>query len=557
MTNRYTLALLGLFLAATAVGQADSADDYTPQPVFCADGSDSLCARIPSFIGPDPAVTPPLGYKGLSNDVHSAREDVQTPFDNMAWQMFVALNWQAGKPDAGPREGLSGTGETVWQSYDRPEDIFGGSAGSCSNPKDLPRFNLISKDGSGQSRDEEFLQATGQPLIDINGNWTLFERRLNDIERGYITSHALDSLAGQKVFVDGGGQVQFPRGEADRMDGQIGAIEIKASWRIINDDERDRYFSIQGLLDVEGDYVSDGDPLCREVTLGLVGLHIFQFNPPLGALRAQGIWASFEHQGNSPLAAKACDATDGMCYKTLINGDNHNDCPAPPDSGSYSYHNPECTGAGTNVPPKAPAGDEPFVWQREAPYASAYTTQQGGTMCGTQVARCWKVYSLTRQLNQAWQKKLDEIDSVFSNYFLIGTNWGANIEPGPGELDNGSVPAFLVNSTMETYIQSNPQVGNCVNCHSNATLAYEPTDGKGNSRKIPSDFSFLPGLADRPCTDIKAGPIWNNQEAESRCPGVCEKVDLNWNGQWTTTKPAEQSVCGCCLATSKSGATGQ
>jgi FtsP/CotA-like multicopper oxidase with cupredoxin domain len=46
--------------------------------------------------------------------------------------------------------------------------------------------------------------------------------------------------------------------------------------------------------------------------------------------------------------------------------------------------------------------------------------------------------------------------------------------------------------------------------------------------------------------DVKAGPIFNQQEAEQRCPTVC----LNdhggmWNKQWTTIVPGKQSVCGC------------
>lgn len=43
----------------------------------------------------------------------------------------------------------------------------------------------------------------------------------------------------------------------------------------------------------------------------------------------------------------------------------------------------------------------------------------------------------------------------------------------------------------------------------------------------------------------KAGPIWNQQDAEKKCPGVCSKVDGDWTGQWWTTKPGEMSVCQC------------
>ncbi len=43
--------------------------------------------------------------------------------------------------------------------------------------------------------------------------------------------------------------------------------------------------------------------------------------------------------------------------------------------------------------------------------------------------------------------------------------------------------------------------------------------------------------------DVNAGPIWSNADAQTKCPTVCTK--LAWNGQWTTTVPGRQSVCGC------------
>ncbi|MDI1428835.1 mannan-binding protein [Polyangium sorediatum] len=42
--------------------------------------------------------------------------------------------------------------------------------------------------------------------------------------------------------------------------------------------------------------------------------------------------------------------------------------------------------------------------------------------------------------------------------------------------------------------------------------------------------------------DVNAGPIWNNADAQNKCPAVCN--GLQWNGQWTTTVPNQMSVCG-------------
>jgi len=523
----------------TLVHAAEPASSYVPQPVWCADGSQALCPVLPSFLGPDPALKGhSLGYEGLSDSVGSFDQDVQTPFDNMAWQMFVALNWSAnGGSDA--KAGLSGAGAVTWQSWSRPEDVFGGDVASCDNPNNLPRFDLIAKSGD-QPRDEEFQQATGQPLIDVNGNWTLYERRLNDVEKQYILANGLDTLAGQQVFATGGNTVALPAGDQGKPDGAPGAIEVKAAWRIIDDADKGNYFSQRALLDVEGEFVADGQPLCQEVTLGLVGLHLIQNNAAFGNLLPQFIWASFEHESNAPYSATPCAATDPNCYKTITN----NVCPAAPDqSGNWSYWSAACTGAGSNVPPKLGSGQQDYVWQRTPPYAGAYTTPGS---CGTQVTHCWQVYTLTQQLNTAWRAQLEGLGSVFANYYLIGTNWGGNVEPDGTQLANGSVPAFLGNSTMETYIQADPKFGNCVNCHAGATLAYDggnPADAKNYT----ADFSFLLGLATRTCMDRNAGPIWNNGDAATKCPKACSDAKLEWNGQWTTTQPGTMSVCGCCM----------
>ncbi len=543
-----TLLLIGAALCITSI-RSSAQQGYTPQPVWCADGSNKLCAVIPSFIGPDPMLKPRLGYPGLSNDVTSADNDVQTPFDNMSWQMFVALNWQADKLKSDPQHGLTGTGATVWQTYSRPEDVFGGPVGSCPNPKNLPRFNIIAKSGAHGSRDEEFMQATGQPLIDVNGNWTLFERRLNNTEKTYIESNGLNTYAGQKAFAEAGKTVALPIGQMTPA-GTVGAIEMKASWRILADKDKARYFHIQGLIDVQGAYVRDGKPLCQEATLGLVGLHIIQNNGKEGNLLPQFIWASFEHDDNAPLAQAACDPTNPNCYKTIAN----NSCPAASsDTKAYSFHNAACTTAATNSPPVLLPKEKAFIWERSPPYAKAYMTQTatktGTVSCGTQVARCWQIYKLTGQLNKSWKAQLQVAKSVFANYSLIGTNWGGNVEPDGTQLANGSVPAFLGNTTMETYIQSDPKVGNCVGCHSFATLAYsKKTDNPKKPITYSADFSFLLGLANNQCTDVSAGPIFSNEEAKTKCPTVCAKNKTTWNGQWTTTVPGLQSVCGCCAS---------
>lgn len=58
------------------------------------------------------------------------------------------------------------------------------------------------------------------------------------------------------------------------------------------------------------------------------------------------------------------------------------------------------------------------------------------------------------------------------------------------------------------------------------------------------DTFALPAVSTTP-QDVNAGPIFNNQDAQQKCPGVCTNASATWNGQWTTTVPGQMSVCGC------------
>jgi len=280
--------------------------------------------------------------------------------------------------------------------------------------------------------------------------------------------------------------------------GTPGAIEIKAAWRIIvaeKGDDPSRYFTMPAMLQVSGDLVKGGEPICDAVTLGLVGMHIIQKTPPQGDLLAQWIWASFEHIDNAPLAKRACDPTGAIKCPNL----NRTSCGSAAWSAStrYSYFDPHTATLATNLAPVPSRGRAPaFLWSAEQPYAADYrwVTPEAIT---PQAVRCWKIYSLTQSLNAAWQKQLSQANSIFANYMLIGTQWGANVEP-PIYLPANAVPGVLSNITLETYIQNltgevNQQgPGSCVGCHSAATLAVD-LDRKP---KPSADFSFLPALAE-------------------------------------------------------------
>lgn len=51
---------------------------------------------------------------------------------------------------------------------------------------------------------------------------------------------------------------------------------------------------------------------------------------------------------------------------------------------------------------------------------------------------------------------------------------------------------------------------------------------------------------DAPSFDVGTSPLMSQEDANNRCPSVCENAHGTWNGQWTNTPPSGAgSVCGC------------
>ena len=524
MKNSRIAVMLISVAALCAPLWAVAQTSYTPQAQFCATGSGTLCPVIPATIGPDPKTGGAFDYAGLFGPLPTtARDDVETPFDNMAWQMFVALNWAVNASDQSPRTGLTAPRPRVWQSYRKVSALFGDSPvrASCTNPQGLPVFN-IGSDGHGQPapNNEEYFQAsTNLPLIDINGNWAIYERRVNDIEANYLlspngqTAETLTTVAGQQAFIaDKTNQPDGVQFTASAMvpNGANGSIEIKAAWRIIDraaGDDPSRYYTETALLAVAGDLVRGGRQICSSVTLGLVGLHIIQrnpVNPDQKALFPRWIWATFEHVDNAPTAQSPCNVGDKDGCGTNTNWINQPSCGAasPAKQVRYSYFKQNAGIAGTNIPPQgllqlgADRSEHPvgvkYPWNPRPPYARDATSKATAM---PQATRCWQIYPTTQQLNSQWQQALKKENSVLQNYMLIGTQWGASLNPSlKTQVPKDAVPGMLSNITLETYIQnytgSDPNLpgpGSCISCHNFATLPADNTTS--------ANFSFLPGLA--------------------------------------------------------------
>jgi hypothetical protein len=53
--------------------------------------------------------------------------------------------------------------------------------------------------------------------------------------------------------------------------------------------------------------------------------------------------------------------------------------------------------------------------------------------------------------------------------------------------------------------------------------------------------------------DIPAGPLWNDEDAKQKAPRIAAAHQGKWNGQWNTVVPSEMSVVGVELQVTNTG----
>ena len=413
------------------------ADDMVARSFCDALPHDRLCATVPkdntdfdaSFI-----------YLNLE-------KNAQNPFDIFSWQTFVALNWpanEAGNPIDDPI-GTHPNLPRVWQSWKQPAEVFGftGEDPSCRS------------DAAAVIATDMILQSNGMPLIDRDLNYVVFDTRMNSRTEQYIVANGLDTAQGQRHFQQAGKVVDFPRGHyrdvPARTGGELGAIALKTSWRIIDagaSDEAGAYYTVDALIAVPAAMSETGEALCIRTRIGLIGLHIMHRTHSGNG--GDWIWSTFEHVNAAPIADNSLDPnnilgelfTDGCLADSV-------------ESRRYVLFNPDCKGCPTNTTAHAR-----WKWFEDAPHARGHAVR--GEF-GTQAVRCWKIFESTAHVNTFWHARLR--DTVWSNYQLISTQWRGS--PGSALFPNGEVPRFLTNVTLETYDQYS-HGGTCMGCHAKA-----------------------------------------------------------------------------------------
>ncbi|MET1079964.1 MAG: mannan-binding lectin [Pseudomonas sp.] len=290
-----------------------------------------------------------------------------------------------------------------------------------------------------------------------------------------------------------------------------GTTELKSAWRIISEAQKPSYFWIEANIDgVPGDEL-----------LGMIGFHVVIATP----LHPEFIWATFEHRSNVP------------------------DCSAPqaaPASG-WSFTSASCAG---QLPTQAPSCNfnvaAPSSSLTGTPSEICRINHDGSNPSDHKgVENIAIIDNLNTQV-QGFLAALpaDNPMSVWQNYMNVGAIWENDITQPSSNISNQRGSMRLANSVMETTFQNiNLQssfVSNCFGCHN-----YEVTQ----SNTLPSAglSHIFDDVMQGQCkaTDVQAGPIWNNTDAQQKCVQTC-KGKGGWNGNWTTTVPGQMSVCGCC-----------
>jgi hypothetical protein len=267
--------------------------------IVLAQGKD---APIPSAVIPD--VVP--GITGQRQFID---------FFVFSWQEFYALNWPSKTgPDGLPLRGIAdttkGVGDLgvprVWETYKADYELFpaqpaGGKVVTptawdswdaavpiCKTKAELKLLPLVAK---GESVLPGVVnQAMGGPLVDQHGKYVRYEIRVNQSEYEETVAKSWFLRKNLSVYP------QPPNLFKATQPKRYGALEVKAAWRIMTDEEKNarppRYYMAQAQVVDPKTEICNG----QTVTVGLVGFHIAHKIEPFQAW----VWSTFEQVDNVP-----------------------------------------------------------------------------------------------------------------------------------------------------------------------------------------------------------------------------------------------------------------
>jgi hypothetical protein len=433
-------------------------------------------AEQPVTVSPVLPKTPSFPSNQTSFDLDA----LQCDFDVFSWNVFLALN-HSSSGAFGDRGGDNGT---VWQDWPDESDVFlpGGArppewkAGEPPPPETMPAIcegvgrggepvlAMIGKQPLLEAALEPF---NSGPLIDVHGWYARFGITVNQPMYQYIWENGLYSQAGQRRFSEAGERVELPcgcngdpAGKTCPEAGQQGAVMVKAAWKVLDveaGDDPSQFHTAEALVYTPA--VGDDPESCRRQLMGLVGLHVAtktQSDP-------QWLWSTFEQVDNVPSRGET-----------------------PAAGQRFNFFQPDC--ADCNAVNETP----PEPWN---PHDQPVTADSGRS----QVVREIPLTDATKQLNASVQGLLG--GTVWQYYELVSTQWptdaSGSAQPDPSAANDwcnplnpidetgAPAPAFLANTTLETYIQGTVPLASssCIHCHQNATMAA--------GQNSFSDFTYL------------------------------------------------------------------
>lgn len=378
--------------------------------------------------------------------------------DCAMWRTFFYLNWpalpnQRGKPDNNARFGVARP--TVWETYRTEDEVFlpngqkpppwndrlappellahpelppdvaaevqAGQARLLVNKTKISR-TVIDVIGRAFADDPLFLryiqQADGNILYDQQSQPAYYEISMNEMQFDYIVNNGLYNAANQVTYTRNN-NIALP----------VGAIELKAAWKILTPAQ-----AASGRFHTAKAYLL-GPPL-RQVTVGLVALHVFTGGGPTNI----GMWGTFAQIDNVPLQGSI-------------------------GPGPYSFFNPQCAGCRINDPRTVPTQAVQVFPDLPDPNAAQLNTKVQAMIKDYDSKTAWQYYKL---INAQWSQPTIDLKTPVPIKLPLPM--------GKPSTDT------LMNPVLETFMQQ--QNVSCLGCHGTyASIAKNASIGSG--------FSFM------------------------------------------------------------------
>ncbi len=288
-------------------------------------------------------------------------------------------------------------------------------------------------------------------LVHRNGRAVYYSQHINQKFFDFVVSRKLNDFdTYTKVAVDP--KLQFDQG----------VLELKASWRIVEDGENtDGFFVTEAEIDLVKNVVVNGqtkvvvDPQnTKPAKVALVGLHVVgvtQGHPGF-------IWGTFEHNGNAPDLDPKAQPGDPVSAK------------------DFTFYTAKTKRMDCNVP-NIPLVKLNEKTQKLTPVTNVARLNPNGGDTNQDIVK---------NLNDSVHKKLEFASipeslkknrAIWKNYDLVGTVWlpGTPVQPGKNFASVAVGSTKLANATMETFRQPVPK--NCFGCHT--TQKAQLLDDKG------------------------------------------------------------------------------